>query len=644
MISLRDSLTLAVTKLRLRRVRLAVTLIVSGLLFAVLAGGSLVVRGGINSVKSFADEGFSNRFMVDVNPAISYTGNSKELIARAEQIQKRRLEEMAAEARRLGLEFDPKSQPQITREPGGPGGPEEVALDFNHPAVHQAVAETTQSGRLRQDIESWRQTYNIQSIYEGYRQVYVAPSAELSPIVGGKEVRSDFGSEGRQAVSPDRANPFSSFGLEALDKALLETAGLPGADLDYRAGQPIPIMVPIDAAEHLLGLKQPAKTAPAEEQLNHLGMVRDKALDFEFEVCYRNPAASQLRQVAQQQQSELMQRRNDASYQRPALMYKEEAEPCRIPMVERDVRSAAEKDQDARQKEFEQKFGEEPPEVIKISFRVAGVLPRSLSIDGAFEPEALIGGLLSGGLGQGWLVPAEAVKRQPQLAKSFMDPVAVANGGQRLVVEFANRPDQKRFMNERNCEPEFPKSPREIQAPGLDPFAGCVEQKKFLLMPYGNAISALYDFEEGVNKVFRIILLVLAGLSALIMMGTVGKVIADSRKETSVFRALGAKRTDIAQVYLLYAGLLGSGTFMVAMGLGTLAAAYLDWRFGNGLTIQALLAFNSQDLEKQFNLWFFHGYDLLKLYGFVLAAGLVSAAIPLLTNLRRNPIKDMRDE
>jgi hypothetical protein len=36
--------------------------------------------------------------------------------------------------------------------------------------------------------------------------------------------------------------------------------------------------------------------------------------------------------------------------------------------------------------------------------------------------------------------------------------------------------------------------------------------------------------------------------------------------------------------------------------------------------------------------------DLLYLAGLALAGGLLSAVLPLLRNLRRNPIRDMRDE
>jgi ABC-type antimicrobial peptide transport system permease subunit len=154
----------------------------------------------------------------------------------------------------------------------------------------------------------------------------------------------------------------------------------------------------------------------------------------------------------------------------------------------------------------------------------------------------------------------------------------------------------------------------------------------------------MYDSQEGFNQFLRILLLVIAGLCAIIMMGTVGKIIADSRKETSVFRAVGAKRLDIAQVYLLYAGTLAALAFLVSLVLGLAAALLVNAKFSGDLSVQAVLAFNSPDVNKVFHLIGFNALDLVGIFAFAVATGLISAFIPLLTNLRRNPIKDMREE
>jgi ABC-type antimicrobial peptide transport system permease subunit len=128
------------------------------------------------------------------------------------------------------------------------------------------------------------------------------------------------------------------------------------------------------------------------------------------------------------------------------------------------------------------------------------------------------------------------------------------------------------------------------------------------------------------------------------MIGTIGKVIADNRKETSVFRALGAKRHEIAQIYLLYTGILATLSFLVALGIGLAVAVYVEAAYSPVLSVQAVLAFNTHDLHKTFHLIGFNALDLIKIFGFAIVVSLVSASVPIAHNLSRNPIKDMREE
>ena len=128
------------------------------------------------------------------------------------------------------------------------------------------------------------------------------------------------------------------------------------------------------------------------------------------------------------------------------------------------------------------------------------------------------------------------------------------------------------------------------------------------------------------------------------MIGTVGRVIADSRRETAVFRAIGAKRLDIAQIYFTYTVFLAGLVATTALLIGFVAASIADSRWSAGLSIDALVAYNAQDLTRQVSLFGMNGGQLLLILGLVVVASLASAIVPLLTNIRRNPIRDMRDE
>jgi ABC-type lipoprotein release transport system permease subunit len=179
----------------------------------------------------------------------------------------------------------------------------------------------------------------------------------------------------------------------------------------------------------------------------------------------------------------------------------------------------------------------------------------------------------------------------------------------------------------------------------LDPSQACIAaDKPFILQPFGSSSLALAHVKQGFNKVFRIAAMVVAVIAGIIMMGAVGRIIADSRRETAVFRAIGAKRLDIAQIYLTYSFMLSVIIAALAVAIGFGLASLADARYSGDLTVQALLVNNAKDLTRELHLYAFELRDMLYLTGFTLLAGLVSALLPLLRAARRNPIQDMRDD
>lgn len=155
---------------------------------------------------------------------------------------------------------------------------------------------------------------------------------------------------------------------------------------------------------------------------------------------------------------------------------------------------------------------------------------------------------------------------------------------------------------------------------------------------------ALDSAKRGFGRLFRYVALGVALIAAVIMMGTVGRMVADSRRETAVFRAIGAKRLDIAQIYVLYTILLSVLICAFALIIGILLAGFVHSRYASEATVEALVAYNAQDLDKTFRLYSFFWPDVLQLVGLALAGGVISSILPLVRNLRRNPIRDMRDD
>ena len=83
---------------------------------------------------------------------------------------------------------------------------------------------------------------------------------------------------------------------------------------------------------------------------------------------------------------------------------------------------------------------------------------------------------------------------------------------------------------------------------------------------------------------------------------------------------------------------------LFALLLGLFGAYYIDSKYGPGLSVDAVLAYNASNIYKSFNLIGVRLDYVFKLVAVILLTGLVSACLPLLSNMRRNPIKDMRDE
>ncbi len=136
------------------------------------------------------------------------------------------------------------------------------------------------------------------------------------------------------------------------------------------------------------------------------------------------------------------------------------------------------------------------------------------------------------------------------------------------------------------------------------------------------------DFKKQASKIFNIATIVVVIIASLVMAGNIGKIIADSRRETAVFRALGAKRFDITQIYLSYTFMVCLLVALFALLLGLFGAYYIDSKYGPGLSVDAVLAYNASNIYKSFNLIGVRLDYIFKLVAVILLTGLVSACLP----------------
>jgi hypothetical protein len=650
MMGLRDNFTLSFTKLRVRRVRLAVTLIVSGIIFTVLVFSSLIASGVTHSLSSFTKEGLLNHYltMITVDPTGPQGALSDAaVVARAKVLDKARIDAETKEAKRLGVPFDPKTAPSAIVGQGGTSagasagvnysGPAPassgtpVTVDVSNPAGRQAVIDVRHAFTPADALavaKPFHPTAAYESFFVDSGSSY-GGAMSLTPILNGQEQTqkptNGFTTSDSIAAFQTELNTFSP--------EMMKPFMLPGTSLAAKPGEPIPVLAPIDAVEKLVGVTALPKNATPEQQVARIGELRSKAKNLVFQVCFRNSAAVALQAQATQQAADITAHKSDPDYQKPTLIYGQPAGPCQATPVASDTRSADEKAQASKQQQFDQEFGAVAPATSIVKFKIVGIEPQPPSFSSAVSISGIITSFFTSTLGLGWIVPMNVAEKDPVLGPIVNDPLLLALNSRLQYVDFASRADQKAFMDAKSCTPQG----------GIFTAPSC-PAGKYLLNPFGNPLAVVQDAGAGFTKSELISLSVIALLAAIVMMGTIGKIIADSRKETSVFRALGAKRLDIAQIYLLYTVFLASLGFGVAVILGAAGPIYLQLHYGPSVSAQAVLAFNSQDLHKQVHLLGFNPLDFAEIYAYVVGVALIAAIIPLLNGIKRNPVKDMREE
>ena len=161
---------------------------------------------------------------------------------------------------------------------------------------------------------------------------------------------------------------------------------------------------------------------------------------------------------------------------------------------------------------------------------------------------------------------------------------------------------------------------------------------------FGSNAVLVEDIRKQAVRVLQYAALIVAFIATLILMGMIGRVIGDSRRETAVFRAIGATRSDIRSIYTLYTVMLTIIVAIVSLVLGLLAAWWIEAKFAGDFTVRAHLIYTFADDALRFSMIGFWWTALLALVGLIVLSGLVGMLLPLARNLARSPIKDMRDD
>ncbi len=647
MLRITDSLRLAGTKLRVRRIRLSITVVVSGLLFAALLAGLTMLMGAQRSVEEFDRGSLNSRYLVAqtaIRPNnIEFTSN---LTARAEAERTQMIKDKQALAARLGLPYDPKSEPPIMQSfPDSPPYPNDQSVIVQR-LIRQ---ETAKLPRLTADAQ-WQfarthgavQQFSIQSI---------ATNGMLNYMERGIE---SFDDKHQQNNQPTPLEEFKQqFGsITTIDQSLLGGYLLAGASAKPNE---IPLIIRYQDVEALLGLKPLDKNASNDTQLSRLKELRQKARQLTFSACYRNPASQELLQTAKQQiQAAANQaKKPSADYVKPDREYAmPSADSCAAPAVVKDNRSAETRRTEANQRYFDQTFGSAQPEPAqaKFTFRVVGLMP-----DGIEAAQSDIGSFLqqflSTRLSYTWIMPRGSMTTATQTA--FESTIQTANNDQGganrdetlAIYEFSDPNKARSYLAAASCG-EGAAQPESTGASKTQKFnkSICLPHYVVFASPTGSNSLVNYDAMERLKPIIMWTFIGVTIIAAFILLIIISRTIADSRKESAVFRALGATRLDISQIYFVYTMIVALLTALFSIAAGLIVVYIADNVFASQITATLRIAMTPKDLATTFHFWTIDWMVIGAVALSIIAAAVLACLIPLIRNTRRNPIKDMRDE
>lgn len=634
MLRILDASKLALTKLRTRKIRLAVTIIVAGLLFGVVVFGLTVLRASMASIGRFSRDTMSTRYL------LAYSNHNKdqsELFYNTPQdakdrilaLHKQHIADKKAAAKALGVEYDEKSEEEpimkINQDDSG-------SLNRNSWAVKTFLRQYTDEKNPlkpeRIDAAAKRfgssVTYRIQNV--GGR------NGSLDVMIGGRE---DF-QRNKEAV-PEQLNEFVSAAgyQEILDESLLNYYFLPHRT--HAASNEIPVFISYNDAAVLLGKKPLPTTAQPQQHIERIRELRNEAGNITIQVCYRNNASSHLIQQALDQQRTAANKPKNEFDVKPSIEYAlPAADSCDGAIVKKDNRSASEKMADEKLQKFNQQFSTEniTPQQAKLTYRVVGLLPDTAYGD---DLKSKLAGALNANMPSRWIIPKQTF--EAGAAKTYVPNILTTerqelSGGlsDTTIYEFIDAEHARAFYHATMCN---------VQPKDKDL---CVDGVSNFTRPFGSNSLVIEELQQQLTPILWYSLLGVIGVAAFILMLTISRTVADSRKESAIFRALGATRLDIAQIYIMYTLLLAGLITLFAITAGLIGAGVIDALYSADFSTAARYIIMPRDLNTTFQLFTFDPLIIALAAVSIVAAALIGSILPLARNTRRNPMKDMRDE
>lgn len=633
-----DIFILASTKLRSHKIRTGLTVGIAGILFGLIVTAVVIMQGTLSSIDKFSAAGLNNRVVVAVTPSdfgrpavYDYIDNPK-FVRAVEDAYNTEVDRVKSISAKYNIPYDSNTVPSpISIDPDT----KQKRIDDNHTndLIVERVANEWHAANTKPfDIKSFMSKYSGYKL-RGQFNSLTPPDGTFTYMKNGRE-------DIQQSIKPiDDYNPnkvSDPSSLTILDSSISKPF-VTSHKFDPSKGE-IPAIIPFSQAQKLLGLDKLSSKATSKQQRDRLVYVINHVSDISVSFCYRNAASNALFSDALPQQEDITKNSKNKDYMPPDVIYDELSGNCDATTVKSDARTATQKQFDDNMEAYRAELGTSlgDPAQYKFTVRGVGVSGDMAGMQSMSSIQSFITSVLNANLGYGtWAVPADLYAELPDSSKPdsvFRQSNNITNQSAGIdmpqfdtyLVEFTDKQQARKLLNDTSYNYN--------------------SSTEAYTSSFGSNTLFVDSFRDGSQRVLKWLLLIIGGIAVIILWGIISRIIADSRRESAVFRAIGATRIDISSIYGFYVLLLSMRIVVFALVLGFVIAVAADYFVSDAATVAAQLAYARIDGSLYFHIIGVPVYQLLMIIGAIVGASILASIVPILIGARRNPINDMRDE
>ena len=621
MLKFNDSITLARTKFRTRRIRLILSLLVISLVCGIICSAILAVEKSKKSLENISDFGLHGRYLADFryfsSSNFDHYDAPAELIVEAENLYKEDVAKKKAIAKKLNYEYvETEADNPIEKSDNGEKTlkifTSEIAAKvwYNYLERQKKTPEFDYKNLLEE-----AKKYNpLKIIDEGY-SIFSSPDY----IYEGRSFRSE---DEKQTNDEIFLREKFSQGMRVMNEDLTRAFRFE----DYKLEKDeVPIFVDYKTATNILKLQPLKNDATDQERYQRIMEIREKIKDVKIQLCYRNETART--QLGEYQIAQKNKKMSKFEYANLGV--------CENVQIMKDKRTAEEKLEAKKEENFLTETGQSPEPAITqlINLRVVGISDNGFD-NGIFTGMSnFLSTLVNSSLGgysihiDGGLLDRNVQNSNIKTIFENKTPEKYSAKissmlGKGAILEFSNINELRKIIKEKGCNE-----------------SGCGD---YMAAPFGTQIMMIDEFSKFFGDFLKYFLIGVVILTSIMIYIVVNRIMYDSRKETAVFRAIGYSQFDILQIYISY--LMIYSVIVAILTSGVVFAVEIVSRTIFEPNVNEFLThFLALDNKPNFEIMRFSPVVFL-IFVAIFVVGVFASSLPLIVNTRRSPLKNLRSE